>query len=63
VRETLREHGIKCACVEMPSEEVRTSPLRYIGGAGDTGLMLTMIVAPEGVERARKILEDYSDLP
>jgi len=61
--DTLREHGIKCACVEMPSEQARTSPLRYIGAAGDTGVVLTVIVAPADVERAHKVLEEYTDLP
>jgi hypothetical protein len=61
--ETLREHGIKCACAEMPSEQTRTSPFRYIGAAGDTGMVLTVIVAPEDVERAHEVLEKYTDLP
>ena len=61
--ETLREHGIKCACVEMPSEQTRTSPFRYSGAAGDNGMVLTVIVAPPDVDRARQVLEDYTDLP
>jgi len=61
--DTLREHGIKCACVEMPSEQTRTSPGRYIGAAGDTGMVLTVIVASTDLERAHQVLEDYTDLP
>jgi hypothetical protein len=61
--DTLREHGIKCACVQMPSEQARTSSFRYVGAEGDTGMVLTVIVAPEDVERAHQILEEYTDLP
>ena len=61
--DTLRKHGIKCDCVEMPSEQALASPFRYIGAAGDTGMVLTVIVAPEDAERAHKLLEEYTDLP
>ena len=61
--DTLRDHGIKCDCVEMLSEHARTSPLRYIGAAGDSGTVLTVIMAPEDVERAHKVLEEQTDLP
>jgi hypothetical protein len=60
---TLREHGIKCDCVEMPSEHTRTSSGRWISAAGDRGMVLTVIVAPEDVERAHQVLEDFTDLP
>ena len=61
--ETLREHGIKCDCVEMPSQSMRTSPFRYSSAAGDSGMALTVIVAPEDAERAHRVLEEYTDLP
>jgi hypothetical protein len=61
--DTLREHGIKCACVEMPGDQARTSSTRYIAAAGDTGMVLTVIVAPEDVERAHQLLEDHTELP
>jgi hypothetical protein len=54
---TLREHGIKCACVEAPSERARTSPFRWLVAAVDRGTVLTVIVAPEDADRAREILE------
>jgi hypothetical protein len=59
---TLREHGIKCDCVEMPSQDTQTSPTRWIT-TGNTGLILTVVVASEDAERAHQILEDYTHLP
>lgn len=61
--DTLREHGIKCACVEIPSGHARASSLRYIGAAGDIGMVLSVIVVPEDADRAHEILETYTDLP
>jgi len=60
---TLREHGIRCDCVEMASDYARTSSGRYLTAPGDTGMVLTIIVAPEDMERAHEVLEKYTDLP
>ena len=62
--DTLREHGIRCDCVEMASDDARTDPGRYITAAGGgSRAVLTVIVAPEDVERAHDVLEKYTDLP
>jgi hypothetical protein len=53
---TLREHGIKCDCVELPSVQALTSPWP------DNSKVLTVIVAPEDVERAHAVLEEHTDL-
>jgi hypothetical protein len=55
----LRTHGIKCACVEMPNEAARASPLRFITAVGNTGMDWTVIVSPPDLERARSVLVDW----
>ena len=61
--EALRAQGIKCACIEMPSERARTSPFRYISAAGDPGLELTVIVEPADEARAREVLREWAANP
>jgi hypothetical protein len=58
--DTLREHKIKCACVEMPSPDALTNPLGYMS-AGSYRTVFTVIVAPEDLDQAHQILEDWTD--
>jgi hypothetical protein len=61
--EALRAQGIKCACIEMPSERARTSPFRYISAASDPGVELTVIVASADEARARDVLREWAKSP
>ena len=47
----------------MAGERARTSPDRFYNAAGDPGLDLTVIVAPEDEARARKILREWRKDP
>lgn len=56
----LRAHGIKCACVELPSDRARTSPTRFIS-AGFGGMEWKVIVSPRDIETAERVLEAWFD--
>jgi len=56
----LRAHGIKCACVEMPSERARTSPTRFLS-MGFGGVEWKVIVSPADIDRAEHVLKAWFD--
>jgi hypothetical protein len=58
--EELRAHGIKCACVEMPSERARTSPTRFLS-AGFGGMEWKVIVSPPDIDGAEQVLTAWFD--
>lgn len=51
----LRAHGIKCACVEVPDEDVQASPTRFIS-AGFGGMTWKVIVSPPDLDKAEEVL-------
>jgi hypothetical protein len=53
--EELRAAGIKCACVELPSEPNAAAPAAYLGFA-QAPTEWTVLVHESDLERARELL-------
>ena len=62
VCEALRADGIKCACVEVPSEFGRTSPLAGLAVGSPSSTDWAVVVSASDVERARAFLEEHPEL-
>jgi hypothetical protein len=58
--ELLRASGIKCLCVELPSEAARRSPTRFLTAIFSRGMAPTVIVAAADEERARTLLAGWT---
>jgi hypothetical protein len=56
--EELRAHGIKCACVTLPSVRIHTSPTAWIRSWGPPDTALTVVVHDSDLDRARTLIAD-----